>query len=151
MRFGVLRQYQKLKAPEITVLDVSASGVLFATQGQSPPSSPIEIKLPIGPKAATIVWTSGEFHGAQFFESLNEAELHQITAASRVVWANFRSEDRACRADRGASDRSAETLKTCREDEGAEKQSPLRTSEPMPNVSRWRGVMKRLLTLLGVS
>jgi hypothetical protein len=61
---------------EVTIHDLSSSGMLIETAAALAPFDGLEIELPeIGTRAAVIVWNSGRYFGCEFREPLPQAAI----------------------------------------------------------------------------
>jgi hypothetical protein len=70
----------------LTVLDLSASGFLVEADRTLPIGTCMIVELPDETcKICKIVWSSGNFHGAEFSDPLSASELQGIIDAASVV------------------------------------------------------------------
>lgn len=90
------------KRSNVTVLDISQTGMLMQTSSRLSPGDSLQIELPeAGPQAAEVIWTSGEFVGCRFAEPLSSAAL----SAARL-----RSEPADAVGERPDASRESETF-----------------------------------------
>lgn len=74
----------------VTMRDLSATGLLIEAKASLRIGSTILLSLPNAQEvAATVVWSSGDYHGAQFAAPLREAAVRACLADSKVVWPAF--------------------------------------------------------------
>jgi hypothetical protein len=95
IRLGAVRAGIATESYDLTVHDVSASGILLETDQDLSAGLRIEVEFSESlSRQARVVWASNQFYGAKFIVGLSPAELRRIYSASDVVWPNFRSGER---------------------------------------------------------
>lgn len=95
IRLGAVRVEVGADVSDLTVHDVSASGILLETDQRLASGAQIVVAFPDSfRREARIVWASNDFYGAEFTEGLNPAELARIYSASQIVWPAFKGEQR---------------------------------------------------------
>ncbi|MBE9171415.1 PilZ domain-containing protein [Pleurocapsales cyanobacterium LEGE 06147] len=95
IRLGSVRAGIATKSYDLTVHDVSASGILLETDQNLSAGLRIAVEFSESlRRQARIVWASNQFYGAKFTVDLSPAELRRIYSASDVIWPNFRPGER---------------------------------------------------------
>lgn len=94
VRIGAVRIELGADVSDLTVHDVSASGILLETDQELATGLRIAVEFPESVRReAHIVWASNNFYGARFTKELSPTELGRIYAASDVVWPDFGREE----------------------------------------------------------
>jgi hypothetical protein len=79
-------------AVPIAIRDVSRTGLLVETQAELGGGSELNLDIPgLRSLSARIVWSSGNYYGAEFGTPLSPEELRSVYASSKVVWPEFGS------------------------------------------------------------
>lgn len=89
VRFGVRWLDARQGERPLSVLDLSASGFQIEIEIDQvlPVGTCIIVEMPDGVcKVCRIVWNSGNYHGAQFSEPLNVAQLDSLLSARLTTW-----------------------------------------------------------------
>ena len=74
----------------VSLCNLSLTGVLIESELALPAGAPLTLDIPnVGKVEATVAWTSGDLHGAQFTTPLSQAALADALGASKVVWPAF--------------------------------------------------------------
>jgi hypothetical protein len=72
-------------AQALTIVDLSASGILIEVERPLPVGTSMIVELPTGvSKICRTVWSCGSHHGAQFSEALNDFELDSLLSPMPV-------------------------------------------------------------------
>lgn len=78
------------EATNVTVHDLSCSGLLVQIDGDLEIGSKLSVELPeAGAVTAEVVWASGSFFGCQFAAPIPSAAVSAALAQSRVVYPDF--------------------------------------------------------------
>ena len=94
IRLGAVRVEVEADVSDVTIHDVSASGILLETDQRLAAGIHIEIAFSNSfRREARIVWASNDLYGAEFTERLCSANLARIYSASRIVWPDFKTEE----------------------------------------------------------
>nr|NUR37125.1 PilZ domain-containing protein [Sphingomonas sp.] len=83
-----LRLDSSLKASgdDVTIHDLSSTGMLIETAGALAPFDDLEIELPeAGTTHALVVWSSGAFYGCEFRDRLSQAVISASQLRSRPL------------------------------------------------------------------
>ncbi|WP_296722703.1 PilZ domain-containing protein [Erythrobacter sp.] len=100
IRLGAVRVEVGADVSDVTVHDVSVSGILLETEQRLAAGVQIVFAFPDSFRCeARIVWASNDFYGAEFTEGLSPADLTRIYAASQIVWPKFKDEEPSDFAD----------------------------------------------------
>ncbi|MDC8753938.1 PilZ domain-containing protein [Erythrobacter sp. sf7] len=85
--FGARRLDARPHAQALTVIDLSASGLLIKVDQILPVGTCMIVELPNSvSKICRTVWNSGNYHGAQFSEPLSTAELESLLSPPPTIW-----------------------------------------------------------------
>jgi len=83
VRLGALRADPYDSPPDLTILNVSATGLLLQTEHALPAGLCLIVELPSSvPKFCKVVWRSGRLHGTAFSEPLAPSELQELVVLS---------------------------------------------------------------------
>ena len=83
VRLGALRADSHDSSPDLTILNVSATGLLLQTEHALPLGVCLIVELPNSvPKFCKVVWSSGRLHGTAFSEPLDPSELQELVVLS---------------------------------------------------------------------
>lgn len=75
---------------DLTVHDVSATGLLLVSGSVLPSGSLIAVDLlGVGTKEVRIVWSGDKYQGAEFLRPLSPSALKAVCSHSKVVWPTF--------------------------------------------------------------
>lgn len=92
VQLGARRLDGRPAAQSLTILDLSTSGVLLATDQPLRAGSCLIVEMPgETSKICKTVWNSGKLHGATFSEPLSQSELHDLVRSSSLAWPSFGS------------------------------------------------------------
>ena len=75
---------------DLTIRDLSTTGVLFETDADLESPSVIKLHLPVvGICEAKLVWSGGRYRGAEFVTPLTRSSVQAVHDLSKVVWPAF--------------------------------------------------------------